>query len=105
MTKPVKYDKVSPRLLDNFIHKSDHFQLIKTTIHTAINLELTATDNKETYTSTCGVDGAWAVTQKMILCTIKQAIRTQYKNYLLDNQGEEKKKNKKHFCHILSLSL
>lgn len=58
MTKSVKYDKVSPRLLDNFIHKLDRFQLIKTTIHTAINLELTATDNKETYTSTCGIDGA-----------------------------------------------
>lgn len=58
MTKSVKYDKVSPRLLDNFIHISDCFQLIKTTMHTAINLELTATDNRETYTSACGVDGA-----------------------------------------------
>jgi len=48
-------------------------------INIAINLEVTATGNRETYTVNLWIEGVRAVTQKMILCKTKQAIKTTQK--------------------------
>jgi len=63
-------NEVSPRLLDSFylIQESVCFQLTKTNVNTAIHLEPTVTDNRQMSAVSLWVEGAPAVTQRMILC-------------------------------------